>query len=720
MTPAEIKTAYAEALRLDRNGNAAGALALLGRIVEAKADIPEAQFQIGRIFTENFRTERAIFHLTAAAKAKPSEPAIWRAWADAAALAADDATEKAFLKALRASPLQVPTRILLEDRFGKSRAKTQPSTGGLQRTDVAALVGLYEKGQFAEAASCATTLLRKAPRSALVANVLGSALERLGRKDEALKVFRALTSMEPAYAEAHLHLGKLLLGIGEVQQAVAPLRQAVALTPSNVPALVTLGEALTRRGSVETAMRYIERALCFAPHDVAALLAAAHAEMRRSNPAAAEAALLTAETMTKDLPDTYRVMLAQAQSQLGKDDAAMANYDRVIARSPMMAAALTGKAVLLQVSGSFDEAEPIFRRAFACDGVTGDAFRLFIASHKTKPGDPILDQMRARYDNPETSDEDRANLGFAIAKALEDVKQYDLVFRYLDAANAMVRKAHPWTITQRHTEIDQIMQAHDRFDFFSAQTAETNDFAPIFVTGMPRSGTTLVEQIISSHSAVTGAGEIGIAHQLADATLRGGLKTGYSHVSDLGNDEIMRLGQDYAAKLRARYPLASRITDKSIQTYMFMGIIRLALPNAKFVVVHRDPRDTLLSIYKNKFPDGTHLYAYDQKDLALYWRTFEAMISFWKERLPDVFFEIQYEDLVADPEPQTRRLIKACGLMWEDACLSFHQNDRKVETLSLYQVRQPIYRGSAGGWHRYASNLAPMLQELDATAARTR
>jgi hypothetical protein len=145
---------------------------------------------------------------------------------------------------------------------------------------------------------------------------------------------------------------------------------------------------------------------------------------------------------------------------------------------------------------------------------------------------------------------------------------------------------------------------------------------------------------------------------------------------------------------------------------MYIGLLKLALPNARFVVVRRDPRDTLLSIYKNKFPDDTHLYAYDQRDLARFYETFLDMVGFWRDLVPDWFYEVDYDALVADPEPETRKLIEACGLPWEDACLSPQDNDRKVETLSLFQVRQPITKSSVKGWKRFEKDLAPMLDEL--------
>src|SRR5690606_18247052 len=229
-------------------------------------------------------------------------------------------------------------------------------------------------------------------------------------------------------------------------------------------------------------------------------------------------------------------------------------------------------------------------------------------------------------------------------------------------------------------------------DWHGTRIEGTTDFAPIFVTGMPRSGTTLIEQIIASHSSVTGAGEIGECARAAQVLITDPKNPMKMHPPAM--DEIAGLGRRFETFIRERFPESDRITDKSIQTYMYLGLVKLALPKSRFVIVRRDPRDNLLSIYKNKFPDDTHLYAYDQRDLAKFYGTFVDMIDFWRERVPDWFYEVQYEDLVANPEEETRKLIAACGLEWEDACLSFHENKRKVETLSVYQVRQPITKAS--------------------------
>lgn len=711
LTATEIKSAYGRAMALLSESKAEEALALLGRIVEANPRIPEVHFQIARIFLSADRHDRALTHFEAAAALKPAEPAIWRGWAGAVALAGDPKTEAAYLAAVKAAPLAPALKLALQDRFGARRKASKPALGDAPPTEAAALVAAMGKGRYAEVEAKALALLRKHPGSAVMANLAASAMAAAGKAGPAQALFRDAAKIDPDYAEAHSNLGRLLLEMGRPDEAKAAFREALARAPEMPVALLNLAMLHTRSGHAAKAVPLIDRVLRQEPASVPALVAKGNALTRLRDYEGAEAALRKAVEKAGGRSAEALAMLAQAEARLGRDDEALAHYDAALVIDPNQPVAQGGKAALLQTLGRFDEAETWFRRVFETDPDNGENYRLFITSHKTKAGDPILAQMEAKLADPRLGETDRMNLSFALAKALEDVKDYDRVFAYLDAANALMRKAYPYDIAARDREIEMVQAAMSGIDWHATRIEGASDYAPIFVTGMPRSGTTLVEQIIASHSQVEGAGEVGDGTREAQRLLSDG-KGGLRPVGQVPHAEIAALGHDYAAMLRARFPDAPHVTDKSIQTYLFLGLMKLALPKARFVVVRRDPRDTLLSIYKNKFPEGTHLYAYDQRDLAKYYGTFERMIDFWRAQVPDWFYEVQYEALVANPEEESRKLIAACGLEWEDTCLNFHQNRNKVETLSVFQVRQPISGGSVKAWQRYEAELAPMLTSL--------
>lgn len=710
MTANDIQTTYAQALAHHNAGRLEEALRLYGAIIEANPKIAEAHFQVGRIFTAKNLFERAFQHLKAAVVLRPAESAVWQAFADAVAQGGNPDVEADFLNRLKAAPLAVETRIALQDRFGARRKSTKPATGGMKPADIRRLLALLDGGRNADAERLAAAALRQHPASALTLNILATAQAAQGKDASAEANFRKAIQVDPTYAEAHDNLGRFLIDRKREDEAVQHFRKAVTLAPGLPSALVNLATSLTQAGQPAVALILLERALAGGADASPLHMAMGNAHTRLKNFAKAEAAFQRAIDVSNGGTPQIIALLAQSQARLGKDALAMENYNRALSLDPDSPIATGGKATLLQTLGEFDEAETLFRKGFEVDPLNGENFRAFIMSHKTKPGDPVIDMMLSRYDDPAISSSDRMNMGFAIAKALEDVKEYERVFRYLGEANALMRKAAPYNIAQRYEQVSQTKAAFDEIDWHSTRIAGTTDLAPIFVTGMPRSGTTLIEQIIASHSTVTGGGEIGECARAAQLLITDPKNPMKMHPPEL--DQVAGLGHRFEAYIRNRFPDSDRITDKSIQTYMYLGLVKLAMPKSRFVIVRRDPRDNLLSIYKNKFPDDTHLYAYDQRDLAAFYDTFVDMIEFWRERVPDWFYEVQYEELVANPEEETRKLIAACGLDWEDACLSFHENKRKVETLSVYQVRQPISKGSVKAWERYEKELKPMLDAL--------
>ncbi|SPH23850.1 Beta-barrel assembly-enhancing protease [Defluviimonas aquaemixtae] len=711
MTPNQVQQTYAEALKLHQAGKLEEALQIYGRIIEANPKIAEAHFQAGRIFTTSNRFERAFQHFQAAVKLRPAESAIWMAWAEAVALGGNADVEAAFLRTLKPAPVAADTKIVLQDRFGARRASTRPATGGAKPAQIRGLMGLMEAGRHDEAERAALAVLKQQPQSALALNVLATAQVNLGKDRAAETSFRRAIQADPNYAEAYDNLGRFLIERKRDAEAVQLFRRAVTLAPGLPSAIVNLASSYTQSGHYEAARTLLNKAEAAGVDALPFHIAAGNLYTRLKNFAKAEQAFQKAiDTAGGGKSGHATALLAQSQARLGKDDAAMANYDLALQIDPDSPVATGGKAQLLQTLGHFNQAEELFRRGFELDPLNGENFRAFIMSHKTKSDDPVIATMLDRYENPALKDADRVNMGFAIAKALEDVQDYARVFRYLDEANALMRKMSPYSIELRREQVAETKAVLDGIDWHGTKLEGTTDFAPIFVTGMPRSGTTLIEQIIASHSTVTGAGEIGECARAAQLLISDDVSARKMHPPKM--EDVAELGHRFEEYIGARFPGADRITDKSIQTYMYMGLVKLAMPNARFVVVRRDPRDNLLSIYKNKFPDDTHLYAYDQKDLAAFYGTFVDVIDFWRERVPDWFYEVQYEELVANPEDETRKLIAACGLEWEDACLSFHETKRKVETLSVYQVRQPISKASVALWQRYEKELEPMLDAL--------
>ncbi|MDU8912924.1 tetratricopeptide repeat-containing sulfotransferase family protein [Aestuariicoccus sp. MJ-SS9] len=393
-----------------------------------------------------------------------------------------------------------------------------------------------------------------------------------------------------------------------------------------------------------------------------------------------------------------------AHAGTGDTAAVLGLYDRLIALSGKAIKPQVDKASYLQSQGQFAEAEALFRRLIRDNPYDGELYRTFLGTKKLAANDPLMGKMRKALAHPRMSDAGKMHLNFAMAKALEDQGESAKVFAHLRRANALQRKAAPFDPAARDREQAAMLAAQDGCDL--TPLPDGHEPTPIFVTGMPRSGTTLVEQIVASHSDVTAGGEMGHALRLALQMFKKG--DAIRPLPGIADDELRTYAKAYTAALRRDTGARSgAVTDKSIQSHLVFGLIHRALPGARFIIVHRDPRDIAVSIYKNHFAMGTHRYANDLADIAEAIKLFRRSIAFWQERLPGALHEVRYEDLVADPEPQSRALIAAAGLEWQDQCLDFHKSKATVKTLSLHQVRQPIYKGSAQAWRKYEADLQP-------------
>ncbi|WP_425040446.1 tetratricopeptide repeat-containing sulfotransferase family protein [Primorskyibacter sp. S187A] len=403
------------------------------------------------------------------------------------------------------------------------------------------------------------------------------------------------------------------------------------------------------------------------------------------------------------------IQLARTYARLGEREAALDAHDDRIKKTSGSLAAYMDKALTLQQFGAFEEAEQIFRKVYGQARKSGEFFRIWFAGRKfTSSQDKALKAALSLWKSPALAPKERLNLGFALAKAMEDLQQYDAVFRYLDRANADQRTLAPFDPEEHRARLqDMVNSAPEE----KIARRGTSDFAPIIVTGMPRSGTTLIEQILAAHPQVRASGELAKARLLTYLTFGPA-----GHVPPISTADVETLdlfAERYAAASReTAQGDAPRITDKSIGNYLVLGHIAAAMPKAHVIVVRRDPRDVALSIYKNHFALGTHRYANSLDTIAAQMAGFEEAVRFWKGRVP--LTEVSYDDLTANPEGQTRALIQAAGLDWDDACLDHTAGQSAVTTLSIAQVREPIHRRSTGGWRRYEAQMQPFIEAWEA------
>ena len=700
---------YKEALQLQEAGKDEQALQKYSELIQANPNIAEVHFQVARIFLRNDRPERGLKHIKAAATLRPEVKDIWLVWSDYIKTMSDKAEQKEFLASLKKSPLdkRLQGQISTAVAFG---GRPRVNAGNVPPAAFAAILGAIDAKRYDEAEDQLKRQLAAHPDNPALIDAMAVVLVGKGQPNVALEWSEKAIRLARDFVPARVTYARGLKDLKRAPEGLSQCNGVLRLTPGYPDAVFLRAECYLEMSYRDMAIEDLRRVIDLDPK-----FERAYYQL---------AILLKEEFALFDALDVIRkaekrgFLTSPIQSQkasiladLERPEEALALFEKLSEKNPDDALVQVRIAELRQTLGDFDGADLAFEKSLALDPSRGETYRVQLTSKKIGLDDPRVEVMESYLNDISLSPERRANFGFALSKVMEDNKAYDRVFTYLRPANDLIRDEVDYDIERRVSHDHKVMESFRTVDWSIAPANKKSDFAPIFVTGMPRSGTTLVEQIIASHSSVAGGGEISIMAGRALKML-GDDAGKIIPAAQIMPEKYAELATWYEGYLRRLYPDAPRVTDKSIQTYGWIGPVRLAMPKAKIIVVRRDPRDNLLSIYKNIFPQKAHLYSYSQTHLARMYHVFMDFLALWRELTPDWFYEIHYEDLIANPEEEARKLIAACDLDWEDACLDFHKSDRRVKTLSVYQVRQPIYKSSAKSWERYEGELTELFEAL--------
>lgn len=340
----------------------------------------------------------------------------------------------------------------------------------------------------------------------------------------------------------------------------------------------------------------------------------------------------------------------------------------------------------------------------------GEAHKLYFDSCKIESMED-LQPLEVALKKSDLTDFARINIHYSMSKGLEALKNYKLSLEHLEQANSLRRKEFKYTTAESVKLFDMLKQAYSKSNIEKTQADSELGKGLVFILGMPRSGTSLVEQIIASHSSVYGAGELEIARQIWKSTKSSTEAKFHMQLLNKSLKEKEEIGQIYLDQIEAMKGNAAVLTDKMPHNFLMLGLIATVLSKAKIIHCKRHPVANCLSIYKADFKTS-HGYAFNQKELAEYHNLYESLMDHWREVLPDRFYEVKYEDLTSNQEEETRKLVDYCDLEWEDACLNFHFNKRAVKTVSAYQVRQKMHNKSVDLWKRYGDGLKPLIDNL--------
>jgi tetratricopeptide (TPR) repeat protein len=554
--------------------------------------------------------------------------------------------------------------------------------------------------------------LQIAPNSAQIHFNLGNAERQRGRLEEAMTSTRRAIALDPGLFAAHNNLGLVLAGLGQREAAVMSFRRALDLNPHYVEALNNLGTVLCDLGRRLEALSQHVRAIEIDPRRADSHCYQGNVLLELQRIDEAVASYSRALNLKPDYALAH-LSLAAALRRQGRAAEAETSCQAALALEPNSVAALSVLGELRADQGRFIEAEEIFQRSIAID--PSFPFPYFsIATHrKMSAADSTwLAGTQALLEKPLTLRHE-ITLRYALGKYFDDVKVYDTAFGHYRQANELTKRYGVHYDRMKLTRrIDTII---GRFDvaLLRRRGKESNaSELPVFIVGMPRSGTTLTEQILASHPSVFGAGEL-IFWQTAFAAHEAATRTNQTMGPSSDTGLIARMAADYLDRLTAMSDRALRVVDKMPQNFMNLGLIHAAFPNAKIIHLRRHPIDTCLSIYFQYF-SHLHPYANDLEDLAHFYGEYVRLMDHWRSVLPEgSLLEVPYEALIEDQEGWTRRMLDFIGLPWDDKCLDFHRTERVVTTLSKWQVRQKIHSASAGRWKNYQPFVGPLLRLAD-------
>ena len=552
-----------------------------------------------------------------------------------------------------------------------------------------------------EAEKLARRVIDAVPEQPDALHLLATVAREGGRTDLAIDLYRRLLRRHPAIPIAHNSLGNLLQERDRWQEAIACYEAALVHDPRYASAFFNLGHALLHTNDLARAEHALRQAAALAPSDA-----------------------------------QIRARLARALVELGRQEEALAETLRSVELDPDSPIVQNDAGVVHSNLGDFDTAREHYRAALSLDpGSAKAALNLAKSKRFTEQHDEDEERIRTAFDRGDVDRNSERDLHLALGKIHDDRGEWETAFAHYERANrpfaeAAVRHAGEWLAL-----MDRMRTVFDADWFAQRPTAAEPDPTPVFVVGMPRSGTTLVEQCLAAHPAVHGAGELTAIQRLTnEAAARAGAAPGplrtavapmnaatrpaatglYPEcVHTLGAADFAALGRRYLDHLRALAPEAARVTDKLPGNYLHLGFIATILPGAKIVHCRRDPLDNAISLYFTDFMVG-HEYSNNLRTIGRQIRGMRVLMAHWEVVLGDRLLALDYEALVADPEPLVKRMVAHVGLEWDDACLSPHKVVRTVRTASAWQVRQPVYRRSAGRARAYERFLGPLREGLGA------
>jgi len=549
---------------------------------------------------------------------------------------------------------------------------------------------------------------------------LGAVYLEVGRLDDTIATCREALRMQPGLPNAHNNMGVALMRQGRYDEAGPAFREAIRLQPGHLDARCNLGAVLHRQGRLLEALPLLQETVRFAPSHAQAQNDLGGVLLACDRPEDAVAHLQEAVRVRPTFAEAHS-NLGLALRELGRLDESMACFRESLRLNPAYAGAHNNLAYSLEFQGKIDEARVAYQEALRVDpgnaralaGLSGLAAHghHWVSDEEVR----LMQELVARANLPL---DDLGRLHFALARLRDKAGAYDEAFEHYRRGNELRkeyvrRRGAVFDPAVHRQSVDRLIAAYSPAYFERVASFGLDTELPIFVVGMMRSGTTLAEQILASHPQVYAAGELRALGKLTDR-LPGRLQTAEAYpecVSRLDAAAVCALAEAHLQMLQQCGGAATRVVDKMPFNFLHLGLIATLFPKARIVHCRRDSVDTCLSCFFQNFGEP-HGFTLDLAHLGAYYREYERLMAHWHRVLPAPIFDLCYEELTADQEAVSRRLVAHCGLEWDERCLRFNETERAVRTASTLQVRKPIYRSAVGRWKRYEKHLGPLLEAL--------
>ena len=539
------------------------------------------------------------------------------------------------------------------------------------RNQIDTLLKQYQSDNYIKAEKFALSLVKKFPNHDFAWKILSIVLKKTGKLHESLTANEKLVEITPQDALAHYNLGNAYRELSKFSKAEESYKKAITFKPELFEAYYNLGIVLKNNYKLEEAEKYYKKAINLKPN----------------------------------FADTYN-NLGTVLDNLEKLNEAEIYYKKAIALKPNFAEAYNNLGTNLEQQGKLNEAQTMYEKAILINPGLTNAHRQLSLIKKFDSYDQHFQQMQKIYLDKNISGEQRCHINFALAKIYEDLENFEKAFQHFSEGNKIKKELLKYNIKNDIKLFNQIKLSFQKIKENTPKIIKNqNALNPIFIIGMPRSGTTLVEQVISSHSKVTGLGELPFVLQFGYPVTTGQLECSEKSLSKFRND--------YLEKLETLREKNLIVTDKMPQNFLYTGLITTCFPEAKILHVKRDPAAVCWANYKQWFKSENLGYSYSLEDIVEYYKLYNDLMEFWNKTLKNKIYEVDYEALTINQENEIQKLIKYLELNWEESCLSPEKNERNISTASNIQIRSKIFKGSSQKWKKYKPFLDGVLDNLD-------